>query len=186
MAGIAHAAIGLAAKPLLPEVNVGWLILGTVVLDILWLAFWCVGLETSPMNPASHPPWWDHSLLMAVIWSVLFGLLASWLARRFPRRTLIGVVFGLMVFSHWVLDWITHPMTALSPTDKGIPLAFQLASRRPGPLPDHHSRLGHRDRRTSCRSGVLHRVASAEKEAGACCRAGLRRDSRAWVAYDLG
>jgi hypothetical protein len=125
MAGIAHAAVGLATKPLVPEVNVGWLILGTVVLDILWLVFWCVGLETSPMNPAAHPPWWDHSLLMAVVWSVLFGLLAYWLARRFRRRTLIGIVFGLMVFSHWVLDWITHPMTALSPTDKGIPLAFQ-------------------------------------------------------------
>jgi hypothetical protein len=125
MAGIAHAAVGLAAKPFVPEVNVGWLILGTVVLDILWLAFWCVGLETSPMNPAAHPPWWDHSLLMAVVWSVFFGLLAYWLAHRFRRRTLIGIVFGLMVFSHWVLDWITHPMTALAPTDKGIPLAFQ-------------------------------------------------------------
>ena len=126
MAGLAHAAVGLVAKPLVPEVNVGWLILGTFVLDILWIAFWCVGLETSPAyhGPGAHPPWWDHSLLMAAIWSVLFGLLASWLGRRFRRRTLIGVVFGLMVFSHWVLDWITHPMTALSPTDKGIPLAF--------------------------------------------------------------
>jgi membrane-bound metal-dependent hydrolase YbcI (DUF457 family) len=125
MAGLAHAAVGLVAKPLVPEVNVGWLILGTFVLDILWVAFWCVGLETSPAyhGPGAHPPWWDHSLLMAVVWSVLFGLLAAWLGRR-CRRTLIGVVVGLMVFSHWVLDWITHPMTALSPTDKGIPLAF--------------------------------------------------------------
>ncbi len=45
MAGLAHAAVGLVAKPLVPEVNVGWLILGTFVLDILWIAFWCVGLE---------------------------------------------------------------------------------------------------------------------------------------------
>jgi hypothetical protein len=124
MAGTAHAAVGLAAKPLVPEVNVGWLILGTFVLDILWVAFWCVGLETSPANPAAHPPWWDHSLLMAVVWSVLFGLLAYWLGRRSRHRTSIGVVFGLMVFSHWVLDWITHPMTALSLSDKGIPVAF--------------------------------------------------------------
>jgi hypothetical protein len=124
MAGIAHAAIGLAAKPLVPEVNVGWLILGTFVLDILWIAFWAVGLEIWPGVPGAHPPWWDHSLLMAVVWSVLFGLLASWLGRRSRRRIWIGVVFALMVFSHWVLDWITHPMTALSPTDKGIPIAF--------------------------------------------------------------
>lgn len=126
MAGIAHAAIGLAAKPLVPEVNVGWLILGTCVLDILWVAFWAIGLETSPAyhGPGAHPPYWDHSLLMAVVWSVLFGLLAFWLARRSRRPIRIAIVFGLMVFSHWVLDWITHPMTALSPTDKGIPLAF--------------------------------------------------------------
>jgi membrane-bound metal-dependent hydrolase YbcI (DUF457 family) len=126
MAGIAHVAVGLAAKPLVPEVNVGWLILGTCLLDILWIVFWTVGLETSPAyhGPGAHPPYWDHSLLMAVVWSVLFGLLASWLARRSRRRIRIGIVFGLMVFSHWVLDWITHPMTALSPTDVGIPLAF--------------------------------------------------------------
>lgn len=126
MAGIAHAAVGLAVKPLVPEVNVGWLILGTFVLDILWVAFWAVGLETSPAyhGPGAHPPYWDHSLLMAVVWSLLFGLLASWLGRRSRRRIRIGVVFGLMVFSHWALDWITHPMTALSASDKGIPLAF--------------------------------------------------------------
>ncbi len=126
MAGIAHVAVGLAVKPLVPEINVGWLILATWMLDILWVVFWAVGLETSPAyhGPGAHPPWWDHSLLMAVVWSVLFGLLASWLGRRSPHRTRIGVVIGLLVFSHWVLDWITHPMTALAPTDKGIPLAF--------------------------------------------------------------
>jgi membrane-bound metal-dependent hydrolase YbcI (DUF457 family) len=124
MAGIAHAAVGLAAKPLVPEVNVGWLILGTFLLDILYFAFLAAGLEIWVTNPAAHPPWWDHSLLMAVVWSVLFGLLAYWLARRTRFRTRIGIVFGLMVFSHWVLDWITHPMTALAASDKGIPLAF--------------------------------------------------------------
>jgi len=125
MAGIAHFSVGLAAKPLVPEVNVGWLILATMVLDILYFGFLAVGLEIWVTNPAAHPPWWDHSLLMAVVWSVLFGLLAYWLARRSRRRMLIGVVIGLLVFSHWVLDWITHPMTALAASDKGIPLAFK-------------------------------------------------------------
>ena len=126
MAGIAHAAVGLAAKPFVPEINVGWLILGTMWLDVLWVAFWTVGLETWPAyhGPGAHPPWWDHSLLMAVVWSVLFGLLASWLWRRSRLRARIGVVIGLMVFSHWVLDWITHPMTAISSHDRGIPIAF--------------------------------------------------------------
>lgn len=103
MAGLAHAAVGPGGQATgSGEINVGWLILGTL---------------------AHHPPWWDHSLLMAVVWSVLFGLLASWLGGS-RHRTRIGVVFGLMVFSHWVLDWITHPMTALAPTDVGLPIAF--------------------------------------------------------------
>jgi membrane-bound metal-dependent hydrolase YbcI (DUF457 family) len=124
MAGIAHAAVGLAVKPLAPEINVGWLILGTFMLDILWFVFFAVGLEPNPFRPGAHPAWWDHSLLMAVVWSVLFGLLASWLGRRSRHRTRIGVVIGLMVFSHWVLDWITHPMTALGQRGPDLPLAF--------------------------------------------------------------
>ena len=75
MAGIAHVAVGLAVKPLVPEINVGWLILATWMLDVLWVVFWAVGLETSPAyhGPGAHPPWWDHSLLMAVVWSVFAG-----------------------------------------------------------------------------------------------------------------
>jgi hypothetical protein len=128
MAALAHLGVGLAAKPLAPEVNVGYLILGNYVLDILWNVFALVGIETWPRpGVAGHPPWWDHSLLMAVVWSVLFGLLASWLGRRTRHRTHIGVIFGLMVFAHWIVDFITHPMTAIMPpgtVDKGLPLAF--------------------------------------------------------------
>ena len=125
MAGLAHLGVGLAAKPLAPEINVGWLILGNYVLDILWFGFAAVGLEVWPTPGAQdHPPWWEHSFLMAIVWSVLFGLLAYWLARRARRRTYVGVFFGLMVFAHWVLDVITHPMTAMVPDDTGLPLAF--------------------------------------------------------------
>ena len=125
MAAIAHLGVGLAAKRIAPEINVGYLILGNYVLDILWFGFAAVGLETWPKPGAAiHPPYWEHSLLMAVVWSVLFGLLAWWLGRRSRHRTHIGVIFGLMVFAHWVVDFITHPMTAVMPTDRGLPLAF--------------------------------------------------------------
>ncbi len=126
MAAFAHLGIGFAAKPLAPYVNVGWLVLGNEVLDILWGAFYWSGLESAPgsVAPDAHLPWWEHSLLMAVVWSLLFGWLAWLLARRSQHRMQIGVAFGLMVFAHWVLDWITHPMTAAIPGDKGLPLAF--------------------------------------------------------------
>ena len=125
MAAIGHLGVGLAAKAVAPEVNVGYLILGNYVLDILWFGFAAVGLETWPKpGVEGHPAYWEHSLLMATVWSVLFGLLASWLGRRSRHRTHVGVVFGLMVFAHWVVDFITHPMTALAPGDTGLPLAF--------------------------------------------------------------
>ena len=125
MAAIAHLGVGLAAKPLAPEINVGWLILGNYVLDFLWFGFAAVGMEVWPKPGVhDHPAWWEHSLLMAVVWSVLFGLLASWLGRRSRRRNYIGIIFGSMVFAHWVLDFITHPMTAVAPGDTGLPLAF--------------------------------------------------------------
>jgi hypothetical protein len=125
LAAIAHLGIGLAAKPFAPEINVGYLILGNYVLDFLWYGFAAVGLETWPRpGVPGHPPYWEHSLVMATVWSVLFGLLASWLGRRSCQRTHAGVVFGLMVFAHWVVDFVTHPMTAVMPTDAGLPLAF--------------------------------------------------------------
>ena len=125
MAAIAHLGVGLAAKPLAPEINVGWLVLGNCVLDLLWFGFAAVGMEVWPKPGVhGHPAWWEHSLLMAVVWSVLFGLLASWFARRSRQRIHVGVIFGLMVFAHWVLDFITHPMTAVAPDDTGLPLAF--------------------------------------------------------------
>jgi hypothetical protein len=104
MAAIAHLGVGLAAKPPAPEINVGWLILGNYVLDFLWFGFAAVGMEVWPkLGVHGHPAWWEHSLLMAVVWWVLFGL---------------------MVFAHWVVDFITHPMTAVVPGDTGLPLAL--------------------------------------------------------------
>ncbi len=125
MAAIVHLGVGLAAKPLAPGVNVGWLILGNFVLDFLWHGFAAVGLEVWPKPGVhGHPAWWEHSLLMTVVWALLFGLLAYWLGRRSRHRTQVAVAFGLMVFAHWVVDFITHPMTALAPQATGLPLAF--------------------------------------------------------------
>jgi len=68
--------------------------------------FAAVGMEVWPKPGVhGHPARWEHSLLMAVVWSALFGLLASWLGPRSHQRTHVGVIFGLMVFAHWVMDF---------------------------------------------------------------------------------
>jgi membrane-bound metal-dependent hydrolase YbcI (DUF457 family) len=90
-------------------------------LDFLWCGFALAGLEPTPKpGVVGTPAVWDHSLLMATAWSLLAGLIAAWIGHK-PRT---GLIFGLVVFSHWVVDFITHPMTAVFPPDRGLPLWF--------------------------------------------------------------
>lgn len=107
---IGHIAVGLAAKKIEPRASLGWLIAGPVLLDLLWPFFLIAGLESvridvgntvvTPLDLHDYP--YTHSLLMAVVWSGLFATAA----RRFGSRAM--VLFGALVFSHWVLDFVSH------------------------------------------------------------------------------
>jgi len=96
-----HCAVGLAAKPATPKVPLGVLLLATVTLDILAVDFGWAGIEGVK---AGIP--WSHGLLMSTVWSVA----AAFLVARIFHDLRAGVVVGLLVFSHWVLDFISHPI----------------------------------------------------------------------------
>jgi hypothetical protein len=113
MAGLAHMGVGLAAKPVAPKVPVVVLVVSAYVIDLIWGVFFFAGIETA--NP------WSHGLFMAVIWSLLAALLTALIS----RNSRISVVIGLLVFSHWVVDFISHPMTAVFPDATGLPLLFE-------------------------------------------------------------
>ncbi len=100
MGPFGHCAIGFAAKPLAPKVPLGVLLVATLLLDILAIAFGFAGIE----GAAKGIPW-SHGLFMSVVWSAVAALLTL----RF-RDYRAAVVVGLMVFSHWVLDFISHPI----------------------------------------------------------------------------
>ena len=53
-------------------------------------------------DPASYP--WSHGLLMSTVWATVTAAGASRAYR--DRRT--GIVLGLVVLSHWVLDFVAH------------------------------------------------------------------------------
>jgi len=55
VAAIAHLGVGLAAKPLAPEINVGWLILGNYVLDFLRFGLAAVGMRVAQIPYAVIP-----------------------------------------------------------------------------------------------------------------------------------
>ncbi len=122
MSPTGHFAVGLVAKRFAPKVPLGVLLLATEVIDLFFFLFLAVGVENGPpkSGPASTP--WSHSLFMAMIWSALAALLAA----RIYRNSRSGAVIGLLVFSHWVLDFISHPMSG-GPPD--LPLLFDASPK---------------------------------------------------------
>jgi hypothetical protein len=109
---IGHIAAGFAVKRAAPEVKLWQALLAATFLDVLWPVFLLAGAETvvidpgntpvTPLNFVSYP--WSHSLLFAVLWGV--GFAAVYAGRGGTRRGALWL--GLLVVSHWVLDWTSH------------------------------------------------------------------------------
>lgn len=117
MAGLGHLGFGFAAKPIAPKVHILVLLIASELIDILWGFFYLTGVDHIDSSP------WSHSLFMSVIWSVLAALIVA----RIYRDNRSGIVIGLLVFSHWVVDFITHPMGAVlggTPLPPDLPLFF--------------------------------------------------------------
>ena len=114
MSGIGHFAAGLAAKPIAPQVPLWVFLVAGEANDLLYFLFTATGVErpvastmdfqqgvrylTAGTNP------WSHGLFMSLVWSLAAATLA-WLFFR-DRRT-AGLI-GLVVFSHWGLDFLMH------------------------------------------------------------------------------
>ena len=129
MSPIGHLAMGFAAKTVGPKVPLGVLLAASWLLDILYFVFAFAGIESAEniTKPGVVPTPFSHGLFMAVIWSVLAGLLV-W---RVYRSTRAGMVIGLVVFSHWVLDFISWNNLYLlfEGSPKVGPGPFQFAGR---------------------------------------------------------
>jgi hypothetical protein len=121
MAGLGHIGFGFASKPIIPKVHLIVLLVATELIDILWAIFYFTGIDRGSVGIDTSP--WSHSLFMSVIWSLVAGLLIT----RLYHDLRSGLVIGLLVFSHWVIDFITHPMGALfgnKPLPPDLPLFF--------------------------------------------------------------
>jgi hypothetical protein len=135
---LGHFALGFASKRLVPRISLGTLFLAPLLLDVLWPIFLVTGLESVRIDPGNtrvtpldlHDYPYSHSLLLALIWSVLFGAaLGFW--KRNAREAL---VLGMLVFSHWVLDFVTHrPDLPLYP-GSSIVVGLGLWNSLPGTL----------------------------------------------------
>lgn len=109
---IGHFAVGFAAKKFAPRSSLAVLMAAPLLSDLLWPIFLLLGWERvridpgntrfTPMDLYYYP--WSHSMLMTAVWGTAFALL--YYAITHYRRG--AVVIWIGVFSHWILDWISH------------------------------------------------------------------------------
>jgi hypothetical protein len=112
---VAHASVALITKPLAPEAPLWALIAATQLPDLLFFAFEAAGLEEQAetemdfrqgLTYHSEPTiYLSHGLLVTLLWSTAVGAIAGLVKR--DRRA--GAAVGLMVLSHWLLDFTAYP-----------------------------------------------------------------------------
>ena len=126
---IGHYALGLAAKRAAPRTSLGTLFVAPTFADMLWPIFLLLGWEHAHVVPGPNPfltLWLDdypysHSLLALIVWGALFG----YLYKRKTGDKRAATVIGLLVVSHWVLDFVTHrPDEPLYPGGQGLGLGL--------------------------------------------------------------
>lgn len=110
---IGHFALAFGAKRVAPAVSLGTLFLACQFADLLWPTLVVLGLEVVEVDPGntvvtplrfvSYP--YSHSLVMLLGWSALFAL-AYFLIRG--RQVVAMATLAALVFSHYILDVITH------------------------------------------------------------------------------
>ena len=128
MAGLAHLGVGFALKLVAPEAPVVALVVGAEALDLLCLPAMLFRRGEFFVLATTH------SLAASLAWSaVAMGVAAI---AKADLRTIL--VIGLAVFSHWVLDFLTHPMGAVlgkkprKPLPPDLPLSFSANSPKVG------------------------------------------------------
>ncbi|MDR1990723.1 MAG: hypothetical protein LBQ09_10900 [Acidobacteriaceae bacterium] len=109
---LGHLAVGLAAKKATPRVSLAMLLLAAQWADTLWPVLLLAGIEHVRIDPGNtvftplafvdYP--YSHSLVALLGWAVVIGGLYRGIVGG--RRTML--VLGVLVLSHWGLDFVTH------------------------------------------------------------------------------
>jgi hypothetical protein len=110
---LGHFGLGFGAKRAASAASLGTLFVACQVADLLWPSLVLLGYERvevqpgatvmTPLNFVSYP--YSHSLLALCAWGAAFGLAYLVLHRG---RVASAVTIGILVVSHWVLDYLAH------------------------------------------------------------------------------
>lgn len=109
---VGHYSAALAAKAVEPRAPLWTLVAGAQFIDIGWSVLVMAGVEKVRFDPSlpgssldlySMP--YTHSLPGVAVWVLAAILLCRWVL-KLPWWP--AVLIGLVVFSHWALDWLVH------------------------------------------------------------------------------
>lgn len=111
---VGHYSASFVAKRADRSIPLWTLFIAVQFIDVLWSLFVFLGIEkvrivpgftrASPLDLYYMP--YTHSLVGAIVWSLLFAGTYRVLARSASARSTL--IVGLAVFSHWVLDLLVH------------------------------------------------------------------------------
>lgn len=109
---IGHFGVGFAGKKFDKSASLGTYFIAAQWVDLIWPILLLLGVEkvniepnisvVTPLDFIYYP--FTHSLLAAIIWGVLFGLVYFLIKKKLKT----AVILGLLVVSHWFLDLIVH------------------------------------------------------------------------------
>ena len=109
---IGHFGVGFAAKKFIKKPSLGTLFFASQFIDLLWPLFLILGIENvsidpgntvvTPLNFIYYP--FSHSLIGAFVWALLFGAVYYFIKKDLKT----SIWLGILVLSHWILDFITH------------------------------------------------------------------------------
>ena len=116
---VGHYSVAFAAKTERNKIPLWVLFIAVQFLDYIWATLVLLGIEKlrvikgftagSMLDSYFHP--YSHSLIAALVWSVIAALVYKSVCSRHGclYRTSAALIIDLAVFSHWLLDLIAHP-----------------------------------------------------------------------------
>ncbi|MGH7492452.1 MAG: hypothetical protein ACREOO_08655 [bacterium] len=112
---VGHYGVSFFAKRMDTSIPLWILFIAVQLVDVFWAIFVLLGIEkvrivpgitaTNPLDLYYMP--YTHSLLASCVWLGLGALGYRFLGTH-PRTWRAGIIVGVAVFSHWILDFLVH------------------------------------------------------------------------------
>ncbi|MGZ3157756.1 MAG: hypothetical protein ACXU7H_01605 [Burkholderiaceae bacterium] len=113
---VGHYSAAFLAKRIAPEISLPVYFVTCQTIDLFWAIFVLMGIEkvrfvehitaSNSMDLYFMP--FTHSLPAALVWAVGIASLYWLLAQSNPHRVRNTLLFGVVVASHWFLDFFAH------------------------------------------------------------------------------